>query len=108
LGKRRFYVFLCTNERPADNPKGSCVGGGAVAVRDAFTEVIEREGLRSAVRVVKASCLDNCARGPVLAIYPDDVWYQGVKAADVAEIVESHFKRGQPVERLLLRPGEFG
>jgi (2Fe-2S) ferredoxin len=108
LGKRRYYVLLCTNERPADNPKGSCVGNGSIAVRDAFTEVIEREGLRSAVRVVKTSCLDNCARGPVLAIFPDDVWYQGVSAADVPEIVESHLKRGQPVERLLLRPAEFG
>jgi len=108
LGKRRYYVFLCSNERPADNPKGSCAVGGAAAVRDAFTEAIEREGLRSAVRVVKTSCLDNCARGPVLAIYPDDIWYQGVKATDVAEIVDSHLKRGQPVERLLLRPTEFG
>jgi len=108
LGKRRHYVFLCTNERPADSPKGSCATGGAAAVRDAFAEVLEREGLRSTVRVVKTSCLDNCARGPILAVYPDDVWYQGVKPADVPEIVESHLKGGQPVERLRLRPDDFG
>jgi len=31
------------------------------------------------------------------------VWYQGVTASDVPEIVESHLKDGEPVERLRLK-----
>ena len=83
------------------------MGNGAGAVRDRFAEVLVREGLKDRVRVVRTSCLDNCSRGPTVAIYPDDVWYQKVQAQDVEEIVESHFKNGRPVERLLLPPSEF-
>jgi (2Fe-2S) ferredoxin len=39
-----------------------------------------------------------------MVVYPENVWYGGVTAADVAEIVQSHFIDGQPVARLLL-PG---
>ena len=107
MTKRRYYVMLCINERPPGNPKGSCTEAGALELRDRFAEVILREDLRATVRVVRTSCLDNCSRGPTMAVYPDDVWYQRVQAADVEEIVESHFKNGRPVQRLLLPPDEF-
>ena len=35
-------------------------------------------------------------------VYPEGVWYSFVDQADVAEIVESHLKHGQVVERLLV------
>jgi len=107
MGKRRFYLLLCVNERAPDNPKGCCMRNGADRVRDRFAEVILRENLRETVRVVKASCLDNCSRGPTLAVYPDDVWYQRVQAEDVEEIIESHIRNGRPVDRLILRPDQF-
>ena len=81
--------------------------GGAEAVRQRFSEILVRENLKDTFRVVRSSCLDNCSRGPTLAIYPDDVWYQGVRPEDVEEIVESHLKNGRPVERLVLAPDEF-
>jgi (2Fe-2S) ferredoxin len=33
-------------------------------------------------------------------VYPDAVWYGGVTAADVDEIIESHIIGNKPVERL--------
>ena len=56
------------------------------------------------VRVNKAGCLDRCAGGPVAVVYPEAVWYSFVDNADIDEIVESHLKNGQVVERLLLPP----
>ncbi len=38
-------------------------------------------------------------------MYPEAVWYGGVQAADVAEIVQSHLVEGRPVERLRLQQG---
>jgi (2Fe-2S) ferredoxin len=107
LAKRRLYVVMCTNERPPGNPKGSCMTNGAGALRDALAGAIDAEGLRSEVRLVRTTCLDNCSQGPVMAIYPDDVWYRKVQAADVPEIVASHLKGGRPVARLLLPPDDF-
>ena len=53
------------------------------------------------VRVNKAGCLDRCAGGPVAVVYPEAVWYSYVDKQDIEEIVESHLKKGQVVERLL-------
>ena len=107
MPKRQYYVFLCVNERPPENPKGCCTSRGSAAVRERFAEALTREGLRDRVRLVRTSCLDNCSKGPTMVVYPDDVWYQGVQAEDVDEIVESHLKSGRPVERLRLKPSEF-
>lgn len=107
MAKRRLYLWLCTNERPAGNPKGSCMTNGAGAVREALAAAIEAAGMRKEVRLVRTSCLDNCGQGPILAIYPDDVWYRRLRAEDVPEIVEQHLKGGRPVARLLLPPSEF-
>ena len=39
--------------------------------------------------------------GPIVKVYPDNVFYVHVKPEDAAEIVESHIKNNQVVERLL-------
>ena len=56
------------------------------------------------VRVNKAGCLDRCAGGPILVIYPQETWYTYVDASDIDEIVERHLKKGEIVERLLTPP----
>ena len=107
MPKRVCYVYLCVNERPPDNPRGCCLRNGADRLVARFAEAIRDRGLGDTVRVVRTSCLDNCSRGPMLAIYPDDVWYQGVQVEDVDEILESHVGKGRPVQRLILPPEEF-
>ena len=108
MPKRKYYLFLCTNKRADGHPKGCCMSGGADKVQQRFAEILIRDNLRDRMRLVRTSCLDNCATGPTLAVYPDDVWYQHVQPEDVEEIVESHIKGGRPVERLLLPAKDFG
>jgi (2Fe-2S) ferredoxin len=54
------------------------------------------------VRINGAGCLDQCAYGPTIVVYPEAVWYGAVTLADVDEIFESHVLGGKPVERLRL------
>jgi (2Fe-2S) ferredoxin len=54
------------------------------------------------VAVTACDCLGPCFDGPNLVIYPEGVWYAGVTAADVQEIVERHLVGGAVVERLRL------
>ena len=97
------HVFVCENERDPSDPRGSCGAKGSTAIRDAFKAEIARRGLRGTVRANSAGCLDACATGPSVVVYPEGVWYGGVRVEDVPEIVESHLVKGVPVERLRLK-----
>jgi (2Fe-2S) ferredoxin len=44
--------------------------------------------------------MDRCEEGPVLAIYPEGVWYTYVDRDDIDEIIEEHLGKGRVVERL--------
>jgi (2Fe-2S) ferredoxin len=51
------------------------------------------------VRANKSGCLDQCELGPTVAVYPEGVFYGGVRPGDIEEIIESHIVNGKPVER---------
>jgi len=98
----RCHVFVCENQRPDADERGSCAARGGEAVRQAFKDELRRRGLKGEVRANGAGCLDACSDGPAVVIYPEGVWYGHVRVEDVAEIVEKHVIGGQPVERLRL------
>ena len=52
------------------------------------------------VRINKAGCLGRCDEGPVLVVYPDNVWYTFIDKNDVDEIISEHLQHGRVVERL--------
>jgi len=52
------------------------------------------------VRVNTAGCLDRCEQGPVVVVYPDDVWYTYVDQEDIDEIIDEHLVHGRIVKRL--------
>jgi (2Fe-2S) ferredoxin len=97
------HVFVCTNRRPADNPKGSCAEKGSEAVLERFKEELHNRGLKGKMRANAAGCLDACAFGTSVVVYPEGVWYAGVKVDDVVEIIESHLLGNTPVERLRMK-----
>jgi (2Fe-2S) ferredoxin len=99
----RHHLFVCENRRDPSDPRGCCGARGGEAVRAAFKAELKRRGLEEAARANAAGCLDACADGAVLVVYPEGVWYGGVRPEDVPEIVESHLLRGVPVERLRIR-----
>jgi len=101
------HIFFCLNQRPPG--EDSCANHQAQAGFDRCKSQVKAAGLAGPgkVRVNKAGCLDRCAGGPVAVVYPEAVWYSYVDAHDIDEIVESHLKNGQVVERLLT-PAHLG
>lgn len=99
----RRHVFVCTNVRPPGHPKGCCAEKGSEAVRDALKAEVKRRGLDGQVRANAAGCLDACEHGVAVVVYPEAVWYGGVRVEDVAEIVEEHLVQGRPVTRLQIK-----
>lgn len=96
------HIFICTNRRKDDDPKGSCAQKGSEEIRDLFKKELHERGLKTKVRANKVGCLDVCEYGPNVVIYPEGVWYCHVKKEDVVEIIEKHIIGGEIVERLLL------
>jgi (2Fe-2S) ferredoxin len=50
------------------------------------------------VRANKSGCLDQCELGPTVAVYPEGVFYGGVRPEDVDEIIQSHIVNDRPVD----------
>ena len=46
-------------------------------------------------------CLGVCVGGPILAVYPDGIWYHHVDEALLQRIVDEHLRRDQPVEEAI-------
>jgi (2Fe-2S) ferredoxin len=99
------HVFICTNVRPPDNPKGCCATKGAEAVRETFKRRLHELGMKGRMRANAAGCLDQCEHGVTVVVYPEQVWYGGVTVDDVEEIIQTHLIGGKPVERLLIPEG---
>lgn len=103
------HVFACTNERAADDPKGSCAHRGSSALQQHLKVRCHELGLKGRVRINNAGCLDACACGPAFVVYgskepPEGVWYTLTTIAEVDEVIEQHLVGGRVVERLRLRP----
>jgi NADH-quinone oxidoreductase subunit F/NAD(P)H dehydrogenase (quinone)/NADP-reducing hydrogenase subunit HndC len=81
-----------------------CVANGSLKVKDALeTELIKRN-LQNEVKIVLTGCNGFCAKGPVMVVYPEDIFYQLVKPADVPMLVDEHFIKGRPVQKFLYTP----
>lgn len=96
------HVFVCINERPADNPRGSCKAKGGVDVRDRLKAELSARGISKIIRANNAGCLDQCEHGVTIVVYPEQVWYGNVTVEDIPEIVEQHLVGGEVVTRLLI------
>ena len=87
---------------------GSCLASGAKEIEEALRTEIQKAGLAEQVAVREAGCMGPCVRGPVLRVGPENVFYQGVKPEDAAEIVREHLAGGRVVERLVARDEQTG
>jgi (2Fe-2S) ferredoxin len=94
------HVFFCCNQR--EGGKACCNDYDAIGVRDYAKSRIKELGLagKGQVRINMAGCLDRCEEGPVLVVYPEEVWYTYVDREDIDEIISEHLQNGRIVERL--------
>jgi nitrite reductase/ring-hydroxylating ferredoxin subunit/(2Fe-2S) ferredoxin len=102
MGQYDRHVFVCTSGE-------TCPRQGDT---DTYVKLL-RAGVQKAnrqgdVRVNKAGCFSQCGHGPMIVVYPENVWYAGVQESDLDEILGSHIIGGYPVERLRYDPGVKG
>ena len=101
----KHHAFICTNKR--DDGRKCCEDAGASELRAYAKAKIKALGAsgKDRVRVNTAGCLDRCGLGPVMVVYPEEVWYRYENEKDIDEIISTHFVEGKVVERLQIKAG---
>ena len=101
MAQYKHHVFICTSG-------GTCPAQGSVAVHAALKKGAAAAGLKGIVRVNHAGCMNQCGSGPMVVVYPDDVWYAGVDVHGAERIVREHLVGGQVVSQYLYHapPGD--
>lgn len=83
-----------------------CVASGSAKVHAALRDEIIKRGLEEELKIVLTGCNGYCAEGPVMAVYPDEVFYQKLTVEDVPMLVEEHFLKGRPYQKLMFKEPE--
>jgi len=86
------HVAVCTNQ--------TCSADGAPAVLERLRQA-ERDSDECDARITRSSCLGRCGEGPMVAVYPDGVWYGDLDPDDADSIVSSHLDRDRIVSELV-------
>ncbi len=55
-------------------------------------KVAKERNLKGKLRVAKSGCMDLCAFGPNLMIWPEGIWYMKVTKEDIPQIVDTYLK----------------
>jgi sirohydrochlorin cobaltochelatase len=87
------HVLVCANV--------DCATRGSVGLIATLRRLIKDAGRELDIRVTRTMCMGRCGEGPTVAVYPDGIWYRGVKESDAEELVQQHLLRDQIVGRLV-------
>lgn len=66
-----------------------------------FNNELKKRNMSDKATCHITGCFGFCEKGPIVKVYPDDVFYTEVKVSDVDEIISSHLIDNEIVEHLL-------
>ena len=94
MGQYERHVFVCTHGK-------TCPTQGAAEVHAELKRRVKEAGLKGRVRVNHAGCMNQCGNGPMVVVYPEDVWYAHVDVEGARRIAEEHLCGGRVVREYL-------
>lgn len=80
-----------------------CTSSDSIQIIENLRTEIKKANLEGRAEVHLTGCFGFCAKGPIVKVYPDDIFYTQVKPEDASEIVQSHLVNHKVVERLLFK-----
>ena len=81
-------VFICTNRR--EGGAVCCSRGGSEPIREALKRYVKENGLVGKVRISQSGCMDLCAQGPNIMIFPDNIWIKNVQLDDLPILIQRY------------------
>ena len=80
-----------------------CTSSDSIQIIENLRTEIKKADLEGRAEVHLTGCFGFCAKGSIVKVYPDDIFYTQVKPEDASEIVQSHLVNHKVVERLLFK-----
>lgn len=78
-----------------------CNSSDSNLIVENLNKAIKSLGLENKVNATLTGCFGFCAKGPIVKVFPDDVFYVKVKPEDAEEIVNEHIVKDKVIDRLL-------
>jgi len=78
-----------------------CQAYGCQKVKEAIRRELRKKNIGETVALKYTGCPGFCERGPLVTIYPQNIFYQRVKVEDVPLIISETVQKGKKVEHLL-------
>ena len=98
MKKIRANIMVCAGT--------GCLACGTVKVNESLKAELQKRGLEDEIQVVLTGCNGFCANGPIMAVFPEGIFYQKLKPEDIPYIVEEHLLKGRPVEKFMYKEVE--
>ena len=95
---KRIEVMACAGT--------GCVSGGAFHIIDGLEKELAKQGLADEVSVIPTGCNGFCGQGPLVVVLPENIFYGWLTMDDIPHLVEEHFLKGRPVQKLMFTPPE--
>jgi NADH-quinone oxidoreductase subunit F len=91
--KFRLRLMICGSN--------DCHLTGSGDVKSSLDMALQETGLKDQVQIVETGCIGSCSMGPVMTVFPEEIFYMKLESEDVPELVENHLIKGVPVQRLM-------
>ncbi len=92
----RAHLMLCAGT--------GCVSNNSFRIKESLEKEIKKHSLQDEILVVMTGCNGFCAVGPIMVVKPDGIFYQNLTEEDIPYLVEEHFLKGRPVQKLMYFP----
>jgi (2Fe-2S) ferredoxin len=101
MGQYEKHVFVCTSGK-------ECKAADSAATFEYLKGAAREAGISQRVRVNHSGCTGQCGHGPMVVVYPENVWYGGVTLEKAPRIFTEHLVGDVVVEefRYVAPPGE--
>ena len=78
-----------------------CTSSSSKEIINNLKSEIEKANLQNQVQVHLTGCFGFCAKGPIVKVFPDNIFYINVSPSDAEEIVNKHLINNTIIDRLL-------
>ncbi|HCX65132.1 MAG TPA: NADH-quinone oxidoreductase subunit NuoF [Eubacteriaceae bacterium] len=91
--KDKIHILVCGGT--------GCQASDSTTLLLNLKDEIKNAGLENEVEAFVTGCFGFCEKGPIVKIFPENVFYVEVTPDDAKEIISEHVVKGNKIERLL-------